>query len=469
MITIHYDNIWARVTGDEDEVALCRHILSYQKDGYWFTRAYREGRWGGWVRLISNKGWFAAGLVPVLSNALMSRGIQYRLEDLRPDVPQPSLSLRFVGGDLLPHQREAIAAVKEKERGVISHPTAAGKSWTAAGIIAELGHPALLLVHRKDLLMQMHKTLSEHIEGTEIGFIGSGVWEPRAVTVASFQTLYRALLHRRQEAIPLLQRAVVVIIDEAHHLPAKTFSGVMKWTKNARYRIGMSATPYKEGDPDAYYQVVSWTGPTIHEVGFDEGVEAERLVPATIVMIRPTWTSPTELQSLPWPRQYEQGIVWNIGRNNAIIRLAQTFREVANVLIIVERIEHGKYLAKEIGCPFVRGETQLTQRKEYWEKLRRGEINCLIATKIADEGVDIPGIGVLILAGGGKARHLLVQRVGRGMRRTTDKEQVIVFDFFDEGKNLSRHSQNRWELYNSKPAYTAAEMTLEEVLAHAHD
>jgi superfamily II DNA or RNA helicase len=67
------------------------------------------------------------------------------------------------------------------------------------------------------------------------------------------------------------------------------------------------------------------------------------------------------------------------------------------------------------------------------------------------------------MAGGGKAPHLTVQRVGRGMRLSEGKERLFVFDFLDEGKYLKNHAGQRERTYNDQPAYTVATVNFEEV------
>ncbi len=78
-------------------------------------------------------------------------------------------------------------------------------------------------------------------------------------------------------------------------------------------------------------------------------------------------------------------------------------------------------------------------------EFRSGKIDLIIVTNIWSEGVDIPEIGALILAGGGKARHKAIQRIGRGLRVVPGKEYLAVVDFLDthSEKYLLSHSRQR--------------------------
>jgi superfamily II DNA or RNA helicase len=80
--------------------------------------------------------------------------------------------------------------------------------------------------------------------------------------------------------------------------------------------------------------------------------------------------------------------------------------------------------------------------------MRERQPGVYIATPIFDEGVDVPGIDVLILAGGGKSNIKLLQRLGRGMRTDPDKVQLLVLDFIDDtNRYLFKHSEERLNVY----------------------
>lgn len=481
-----YDNVWARFSGDNQEEAWT--LLSYRPAGYYFSPKYKAGHWDGFIRLLNWKtGLFPAGLVPYLQTEFAKRQLPLSVSDQRGEYPTHE-----EGGwwgfhaDLMAHQQAAVDICVQAERGVIEHPVAAGKSWTEIALTTALSVPTLLLTHRKDLLLKFYggrkapynEGFIDLTSGASVGIIGDGVWQSGLITVAMFQSLWSALNRRHTEAVALLQQTRCVIVDEGHHIPAKTFETVMKLMPNARYRFAFSATPFKsQGDEEALFRVMAWTGPIIHRVTPEEGVAIGRLVPADIFFIRPTWQQPISLfetmtdqkgrtkPRLAWQEEYQVGIVANEGRNWAIYHLAQRFREAGPVLILVDRLDHGQLLAERLNCPFLQGDTALQERVKSWGMFRTGALDCVVASRIADEGVDIPGIQFLILAGGGKARHVLIQRIGRGMRASNEKEKVYVIDFEDTSPRLAKQTKERVGLYRDQPSYTLIETTAEEVLS----
>lgn len=72
---------------------------------------------------------------------------------------------------------------------------------------------------------------------------------------------------------------------------------------------------------------------------------------------------------------------------------------------------------------------------------------------LADEGLDLPALDAVILAGGGKSYVKAFQRVGRALRLYPGKTKAYVIDFYDDSKYLRKHSNRRIKLYKEEPAF----------------
>jgi superfamily II DNA or RNA helicase len=90
-----------------------------------------------------------------------------------------------------------------------------------------------------------------------------------------------------------------------------------------------------------------------------------------------------------------------------------------------------------------RARTTRTSASARW-RARTGEIDVLIGTTIVDVGVDVPSIGMVILAGGGKAEIQLRQRIGRGLRAKKNGPNVtFIVDFTDDAQlDLRDHARS---------------------------
>jgi len=151
-------------------------------------------------------------------------------------------------------------------------------------------------------------------------------------------------------------------------------------------------------------------------------------------------------------------------RNLRICQKAEElFREGRQVMILVQRIEHGKTLddllwsfkgPSFIPHQFISGKEKSEDREKALEEFKNGDLPVLIATTILDEGVDVPKIDALIIAGGNKARIGALQRIGRGLRTGGNFSNLKVVDFADlTQKYLIRHALARLKIYKSQQAF----------------
>jgi superfamily II DNA or RNA helicase len=78
---------------------------------------------------------------------------------------------------------------------------------------------------------------------------------------------------------------------------------------------------------------------------------------------------------------------------------------------------------------------------------------------ILDEGVDVPNIDVLILAGGGKSSINTLQRVGRGLRKGGNIDKLYVVDTLDfQQYHLLKHSLQRLDDYKNEDCFVIEEV-----------
>jgi superfamily II DNA or RNA helicase len=167
-----------------------------------------------------------------------------------------------------------------------------------------------------------------------------------------------------------------------------------------------------------------------------------------MIEVRADWQTPNS-----WPTCYENGVILNKDRNMHIVNEAMALPTPC--LIMVDQIGHGELIQKLMlkhmmrDVPFVRGDTSKDERLEWIKKCKEGKVPYMIASTIFDEGLDIPNLRSLILAGGKKSEIRSIQRLGRGLRRADNKTAVEVIDFYDlNPKILEKHSKERlgtWE------------------------
>ncbi|MFK7892456.1 MAG: DEAD/DEAH box helicase family protein, partial [Granulosicoccus sp.] len=150
-------------------------------------------------------------LEPVLA-LLETLNIQLALIDER--EPGTPISTRFTG-TLHPEQTRAVNAMLAHDTGILSAPTAFGKTVAAAAIIAQRKTSTLILVHRSQLQAQWHERLSAFLElpTQSIGVFGGG----RKKLTGRIDIALLQSLSRQGNVNALVEQYGHVVIDECHH------------------------------------------------------------------------------------------------------------------------------------------------------------------------------------------------------------------------------------------------------------
>jgi len=409
--------------------------LSFQPPGYEFSDKYRSGEWDGWVHLFNKrKQRFPVGLLRLVTDLLTETGVEYSIRDER-TVSGITLSLQWRGPSLRQYQQRALQQALAAGMGFIVMPTGSGKTLLALRLIYELGVPTVVFVHRKELLYQWADRV-QRVLGVCPGLVGDGYHDEQAITIAMLQTAHTAPLQRRYD---------MVICDEGHHIPAKTFQSVAA-SIPARYRFAMSATMRREDG----LEMLLWTqtGTPVVEVRVEELVEEDFLARPIFVNLEYTDVSYRRVYD------YSEEVRWLVSssaRNRVIVRfVAEMFRRGHRCYVDVRRIRHGKLLARllnEMGVPaiFISGRDASTRRGDVLERFEH-EHFVLVSTLIK-EGVDLPSMTVVVLAGAGKSGTQVIQTIGRALRPKEGTNEAFIVDVADtRGPFAPEHHRARQKM-----------------------
>lgn len=329
-------------------------------------------------------------------------------------------------------------------QGGVVLPCGGGKTLLGARAITRSGQSGIVLVHTVDLLEQWSQTIAR-VTGREARVVrngkGLGPLYPWQTAVAMVQGLRKA----GADAAPLLRSAGVILCDEAHHLPAETFYDVVSHCP-ARYRWWLSATPERE---DGLGFVLPWVmGPVLLRRTPEELAADGYLVLPRVVPVRTGWSpDPYAHYSghesggeprLDWPAT-SRGIAEDEARNALICRVAAAAaRGGRATLVLVQLVEHAERIASQLASQGVRavpvtGDVAKGHRRKRLEDLRSGRAEVVVATSLADEGLDIPRLSCVVLAAPQRTRGRSQQRIGRLTRPHGDKTAGLAIDLVDGG------------------------------------
>lgn len=357
------------------------------------------------------------------------------------------------------YQQAAVDWLCKRRRGLIVSPAGSGKTIIAAGAIARV------------------LSAKPRTSKVKVGWICNTIEQKRQAHDAL--DLFPPIAEMAETRIECAQADAdwrdrdVLIVDECHHIPAKSwFDQVEKFT-GALW--GFTATPWSETEDERNSVLSGLFDGQIYAISRD--AVADNIAPAKVVMVEATdpglrekINAEIERLEANWkrlPQRFRQcsewdfhartafrvcvelGIVGNKLRTEQVLLLAIS-HAADSVLVLVNQVEHGKEIAAGIpGARMCFSAMGDKARREAIADFKSGVCRCLVATSLADEGLDVPIANVLILVSAGRSKTRTEQRTGRVLRRHAAKSGATIYDFMDSGVHplLCNQAMKRMRIY----------------------
>lgn len=329
-------------------------------------------------------------------------------------------------------------------KGYIDSATGTGKTYAAAhdvkNFIEEENNPGakvLYLCHNNDILDQALETFQDVHPDSDFGNIREGVFETDAqFTFATFQSLTSVDRVTGESKFKQLDPESYqhIIVDESHHGPAETYSGVIKHF-NPDFLLGLTATSEREDGK----QLEDIFERKIFDYRLEQGI-------AEGVLAHPDYRLYTEQSKGLTKLIKEVGSLTlrDIKKQVELIKrtpeakqeVARTIieaqEEVENPMTIVycssidEAEEYSDLLPDSLS---LHSKLHPDDQKEILSWYREGQVPTLAVVGKLDEGVDVPETNILAFIGATESKVKWLQRLGRGLRNYPGKKSVIVLDF----------------------------------------
>ena len=321
------------------------------------------------------------------------------------------------------HQEKSIESVSKKDFGVIVAPPASGKTIMGLKIIADKRQPALIVVHRKQLLEQWQERVQAFlgIPKQEIGIIGQGKTKiGKQITIATIQSL--------QKQIEQIQNQFgTILVDECHHIPAETFRNTID-KLNTFYLYGLTATPFRKYNDDKL--IFAFLGEIISEITSNE---IENFQHAQIIVRNTNLDVPFNSKTDNF-ETLSKILVHDSERNKLILNdINKEIQKGKRIVIITERKEHIDtlyiFLKQSYEVVTLSGDDSESNRKSKRQTLLQGNFQVLITTgQYFGEGSDLPNINSLFLVYPFSFKGKLIQYIGRVQRSEINP---TIYDYRD--------------------------------------
>ena len=328
--------------------------------------------------------------------------------------------------DLLPHQQEVLERTETKDFGVIVSPPGSGKTIIGLELISQKKQPTLILVHRKQLFDQWIDRIQNFlsIPKKQIGQIGNQKDKiGKEVTVAMIQSLTRGDLSE------LKNRFGMVIVDECHHIPAKSFREVITQL-NCYYLYGLTATPKRKNNDEKLIYV--YIGNIIYEMTQKELLEQQNSK-AEINIKETELFVPFDYKT-DYYETVSQVLIYDTARNGLILKdIDENISRFKSILILTERKSHvnilNLYLKEKYETIAISGDDSERSRKSKLEQIEQGHFQIIISTgQYFGEGIDINDLECLFIVYPFTFEGKLVQYIGRIQR---SGKPPVIFDYRD--------------------------------------
>lgn len=344
-----------------------------------------------------------------------------------------------------------ILAAGEK-RALLISATGTGKTYASAFAMRELGfRRVLFLVHRGQLARQTRKSYEKvFANSVSMGLVGAGYYEYEADYVfATVQTLNRDehLLQYAKDAFDC------IVLDEAHHVPADTYQKIMGHF-TPKLWLGMTATPDKRDDNVEgrnVYEIFNYQ--IAYEIRLQQALEENLLCPFHYFGI----TDLSMIGDEEAARDFNMLI--SDERVRHVVNQADYYGysgDKVKGLIFCSNIKETEELSakfnqivnpatgKNFRTVALNGSASEQERQDAFERLAMNEdessenrqpLDYIFSVEILNEGVDIVEVNQVIMLRPTQSPIVFIQQLGRGLRKASGKEYVVILDFIGNYNN----------------------------------
>ena len=335
-------------------------------------------------------------------------------------------------------------ALLDTGRGQIVLATGLGKTIVMAEVVADLYQDGLIpenrvlvLAHTRELVDQLHKAFWYQLPSwVPTHQLSEGerpvYWD--GITFATIQSVVSQLGE--------LPGFGLILVDEAHHVGADMFRRTID-VLNPPMLGGVTATPWR-GDA---FDIDEILGQPLVKIGIAEGLQQGFLseVDYRLLADNLDWNFVQEASAHKYSlAQLNRKLVIPTRDEQATRLIKQAFESEGRraAILFSPTIAHAKSMAAMLrryglNTEPVYGDMPPRERDRMMARFQAGHLKILTSVDLFNEGIDVPDVDLIVFMRATHSRRIFVQQLGRGLRVSPGKENVIVLDFVTDIRRIA--------------------------------
>lgn len=333
-------------------------------------------------------------------------------------------------------QREALASLKkihaeQAERALLISATGTGKTYLSAFDIAERKPKRVLFVAHRRKILDASMRSYQRVLGNAYSY-GIYAGSDRDSNATCVFGMVSTLVRHLNEFDPLTFDYIVV--DETHRAGAASYRELLSYFA-PKFVLGMTATPQRTD----HYDIFKLFNHVIaYRITLLDALREEMLVPFHYYGIADLQIDDEEQDDLTLFNR-----LTDEARVDHVIQAIEDYsvsKEHRRGLIFCSRNDEAQALSEEFNARGYRtraisGETPEAKRDQAIADLEAERLQYLFSVDILNEGVDIPSLNQIIMLRPTQSAIVFVQQLGRGLRKCSGKDSVLVLDFIGNYQN----------------------------------
>lgn len=324
-----------------------------------------------------------------------------------------------------------------KKRALVVAAAGSGKTFLAAFDARNFDPQRLLYVVHEGSIMQKSLDTFREVFGAEKTY---GLYNQTSKEIdADFLFAGNIILSKSLELFGK-DDFDYIILDECHHATADSYKKIIDYFE-PEFLIGLTATPERMDNEDVF-ELFDSNVP--YELRLRDAIINDLVVPFRYYGIRDS------LVDYGLPKDKERQLISQLASADHCDFIKDKIEEYRvggklKALAFCKSITHARMMAEELGefyhTAYLTGKNTLTERKSAYDDLQddNKDLEIICTVDILNEGVDIPGVNMVLFLRPTESSTIFIQQLGRGLRKYEGKSYVTVLDFI--GNSYKRSVQ----------------------------